>query len=151
MIRKDEIKKGKMMLRKVNIDTVFNTLTKDCWKNRIQYETILKNDSFLIIKLIGRRQKIIFKFHKADMVFIEDYEKFLGFIGNHNASKGIYICTGVFEGKVEKDLVVNFPLINNVKIEDGFHFIKRQLGLGGKAIEVFKSNKLSFLVYLPSI
>lgn len=149
IIRKDEIGCGKIMMKKINIDTVFNALTKECWKNGIQYKTILKDGSSLIVRLIGRKQIILFKFHKTDMVFVEDYEKFISLIGIHSASKGIYICTGVFEGKVEKDFVTKFHFLDGIKIEDGFHFVKRHIGLRQKVIDIFKNNKFNFLVYLP--
>jgi 2-hydroxy-3-keto-5-methylthiopentenyl-1-phosphate phosphatase len=148
-IRKNEIRCGKIMLRKINIDAVFNALTKECWRNDIQYKTILKDGNSLIIKLIGRKQIVLFRFHKTDMVFDEDYEKFVGLINIYSASKGVYICTGVFEGKVEKNFVSNFHFLNGIKIEDGFHFVKRNLGLRQKAAEIFKNNKFNFLVYLP--
>lgn len=148
-LRKDEIGCGKIMIRKINIDTVFSTFTKECWKNGIQYKTILKDENSFTIRLIGRKQITLFKFHKTDMVFVEDYEKFLGLINIYSASKGIYICTGVFEGKVEKDFISKFHFLDGIKIEDGFHFVKRNIGLRQKAIDIFKNNKFNFWVYLP--
>ena len=138
------------MLKKIKIDTVFDAITKSCWKHGLQYETIIKNNEVIEIRLKSRREQVLFKFHKTDMVFVDDYEKFVLKMELLDIKRGVYITTGVFEGKVVKNYRRVFPFFNNVNIEDNVDFIKGQLGLWGKAAEVFKYKKLNFYRYLPN-
>lgn len=148
-LRRNEIKRAKILIRKIKTEDVFDSITKSCWKSGIQYETLIKNPDMLDIKLKGRKEVVLIRFHKIDMVFSEDYEKFILRMEVNDVKKGIYITTGVFEGKIMKMHRKIFHLHRSVKEVDNFNFIKSQLGLYGSATEVFKNNKLKFFKYLP--
>jgi hypothetical protein len=149
-IRRNEIKKAKVMIKKIRIDMIFDSITRNCWKSGIQYETLMKNAEILDIKLKGRKEVVLIRFHKADMIFIEDYERFIIEMEVHGVKRGTYITTGVFEGKIIKINSKVYSLSRQVKVIDFFDFIKSQLGLYGIASEVFKSKKLRFYKYFPS-
>lgn len=138
------------MIKKIRIDMIFDSITRSCWKSGIQYETIMKNAEILDIKLKGRKEVVLIRFHKAEMIFVEDYERFIIEMEVHGVKKGTYITTGVFEGKIIKTNNKAFPHSRQVKVVDYFNFIKSQLGMYGMAAEVFKTKKLRFYKYLPS-
>jgi hypothetical protein len=149
-LRKSEISKAKSMLKRVKVDFIFEGLTKSCWKNGLEYETLMKNNEVLEIRVKGRKEEVLIKFHKANMVFLEDYERFLLMMETLGIKKGVYITTGVFEGRIIRNNKKAFPFTNNVKIEDNYAFIKSQLGIHVSAADVFKNKKLTFYNYLPS-
>lgn len=136
-IRQDELYRRKLKLKKINIDSITEDITKDCWNYNIQYEIFLKTSNLLIIKLIGTERTILFKYHKKDRVLLRDYREFLNRLDICKVERGIYITTGVFEENINKDEKGIFG--KRVKKVDGIKLIKRQL----------KFNKLSFLEYLP--
>lgn len=149
-LRKKEIDKAKVVLKKIKMDMVFNAITNNCWKNGIQYETLIKNNEVLVMKLNGKKEVVLLKFHKSDMVFAEDYERLVLIMDELGIKKGIYITTGVFEAKIIKNLKKPFSTFHNIKIENNLAFIRGQLGLTGKAVDIFKYKKLTFLNYLPN-
>lgn len=136
-IRGDELYKGKVELKKINIEVVKENITKNCWNYNIQYEIFLKTSNLLIIKLIGREKTILFKYHKKDRVALRDYQDFLNYLEIYSIEKGVYVTTGVFENNISKN--IDNILNRRVKKVDGIKLIKRQL----------KVNGLSFLEYLP--
>jgi hypothetical protein len=148
-LRREEIKKAKVLLKKIETDIIFDSITKSCWKNGIQFETLMKNREILEIKLKGRKEAVLFRFHKIEMIFLEDYERFVLNMEVCGAKRGIYITTGVFEGKILKNYKKIFPFYGTIKIIDNFYFIKSQLGFFGTSEEVFKRKNLKLFKYLP--
>ena len=149
-LRKDEIIKAKNILSKIKIDSVFECLTKCCWKYGIQYEILFKNKEMFIIKLMGRSEIVIIKFHRSEMVLLEDYVAFLSIIGNYHIKRSIYITTGEFEEKITRNEKGNPLLSKENRIEDGCRFIRRQLGLKGTASEIFNYKIFNFYNYLSN-
>ena len=147
-IRRSEIEKAKIRLKKMKVDTILQCLTKDCWKNNIQYELIIKTNEMFIIKLFGRRTNSLFKYHNTEMVYIDDFKRFVYDFELSDASKAIYITTGVFEPKIIK-LRHSMFFNKKVKIYDNYAFIKNQLGFNGTVQEIFNKKKLKFFDYFP--
>lgn len=147
-LRKDEIAKAKYMLKRMKTEVILDIITKCCWRYSIQYEILIKNLEILEIKLKGSNETVLLKFHKSGMVFHEDYEKFLLAMDVHGVRRGIYITSGVFEGRILKQHKNVFSK-KKVIIQDNFHFIKGQLGLKESAHNVFKLKKIDFFKYLP--
>ncbi|GIM30523.1 hypothetical protein CPJCM30710_31890 [Clostridium polyendosporum] len=142
------IDKAILKLKKIQIDMVFEILTKQCWKYGIQYEIIIKDKLELEIKLIGKREVVFLKFHKTLVVFKEDYNKFSNLAETLGADKAFYITTGVFQAEVYK--LNQWKLFEpRVVLEDNFHFIKKQLWMKRMYNENLKYKKLQFYRYLP--
>jgi len=141
-IRKSEVEKAKARLNKMNIDIIFQCLTKDCWGYGIQYDIVIKTEDYFILKLFERRKDVLIKYHKTDLVFLEDYNRFLYELNLNKAQKGIYITTGVFDFRK-----YNF-FYNKVIIQDNMDFIKYQLGFYGTTKEVFHKKRIKFFKYL---
>ncbi len=146
-IRKKEIDKAKLKLKKVKTDVVFQAITSNCWKMGIQYDVVIKTADVVIVKFRGSRKNIILKYHRTDMVFVEEVNAFRALIEDSGAEKGIYITTGCFEGKVYK--VKSTHLFQNYKLVDGVHFLSYQLGLVGSYLECLTRKKLKFYKYMP--
>ena len=141
-IRKDEVEKAKAKLKKMNIDIIFQCLTKECWVYGVQYDVVIKTQDYFIIKLFGRKKDVLIKYHKTDLVFIEDYNRFLYEVNLNQAQKGIYITTGVFDFRISRFFY------NKIIIEDNIHFIKYQLGFHENTQKVFYRKKIKFFKYL---
>lgn len=141
-LRKDEVEKAKAKLNIMNIDTIFQCLTKDCWVYGVQYDVVIKTQDYFIIKLFGRRKDVLIKYHKTDVVFSEDYDRFLYEVNLNESQRGVYITTGVFDFKISKFFN------NKIIIEDNAHFIKYQLGFYATTKEVFYRRKIKFFKYL---
>lgn len=146
-IRNKEIIKAKNKLKKLTINTIADNITKNCWKNNIQYDVILKNSDELLIKLEGRSKMWLLKYDKSAMVFYDEFDKFLNYMDIYKAEKGIYITIGVFEPKILKSC--HHIFYSDVKLIDSIKFIKEQLGFRKKCEEIFKYGKLNFYAYFP--
>lgn len=147
-LRKKEIEKAKVRLKKMKIDTILQCLTKECWKYGIQFELIIKTNEYFTISLLGRKKRFLLKYHNSDMVFFEDFNKFVFDVEMSGPSKALYITTGVFEPKIIKQH--SGMLFNRrIKIYDNLMFIKSQLGLTD-TVELFSKKQLKFFNYLPS-
>jgi hypothetical protein len=144
-VRRKEAIKAKNMLKKIKIDTIYEILTKYCWKYGMQYDILYKSVELMIIKLCGRREVVLISFSKADIVHMKEFEQFIMKINMYKGNKGIYITTGIFEESIEKSYK-QFDM----ELVDGFHFIKSQIGIASNAEEVFKYNKFKFYRYLPA-
>lgn len=136
-LRKEELYKGKVQLKKLNTDMVKENITKNCWNYNIQYEVFLKTTNLLIIKLIGKEKTILFKYHRKEKISLRDYEEFLQCLDIYNIGKGIYVTTGIFEDNINKNIKSIFD--RRIQKVDGIKLIKKQLGV----------NQLNFLEYLP--
>lgn len=146
-IRSKEIIKAKNKLKKLTVNTITDTITKNCWKNNIQYDIILKNSEELLIKLEGRSKVWLLKYDKKAMIFYDEFDRFLNYMDIYKAENGIYITIGVFEPKILKSC--HHIFFSDVKLIDNIKFIKEQLGYYKKCEEVFKYGKLNFYSYFP--
>lgn len=140
-LRKNEIQKGKIRLKRVRTDKVLKILTKSIWKENIQYSVLIKTSEVLIIKLKGKKEEVIIKYHRCDMVFADYVQDFIAILNGNDVKKGVYITTGVFERGISN---------KRVKLEDYKHFLKYQIGILGKIDEIIKKDRLKFFKYLPS-
>jgi hypothetical protein len=147
-LRREEIEKASIRLKRIKIDTILQRVAKLCWKYNIQYEIILKTNEMLIIKLIGNIETVAFKYHKTDMVLRKEVDFFLSKLDEIRASKGVYITTGEFE-RIEKYRVRNIFSKKDCILENKLAFIKKHLGLRGKAANELKIDRLKFYKYLP--
>lgn len=147
-LRKEEIERASTRFKRIKIDTILLILTKICWKYNIQYEIMIKTSDMLTIKLIGNQETVMLKYHKTDMVLKDDVDFFMNELDENKAHKGVYLTTGRFEqpkGFRCRDLVIK----KDCMLEDSFVFIKRHIGIRGKAASNFKIDKLNFFKYLP--
>ena len=140
--RKHEVEKAKTKLKTMNIDIILQCLTKNCWRYGIQYDVIIKTQDYFIIKLFGRKKNLLIKYQKTDVIFLEDYNRFLYEVNLNESQKGIYIITGIYDFKISKFFN------NQIIIEDNIHFIKYQLGFYGTTQEVFYKKKIKFFKYM---
>jgi hypothetical protein len=148
LLKKDEIEKASTILKRIDIETIFQNLSKLCWNYNIQWEIIIKTNYLLSIKLMGLNQVIMLKYHKTDFVTLEQIDLFLNEIDKTKANKGFYITTGKFQRKNKKNHTINLK-DKDLILEDGFIFIKNNLGLIGRAKDHFTIKKLNFYKYLP--
>jgi hypothetical protein len=150
LIRKEELKKSETMLKKMKIETLFDILSKDCWEYGIQYDVLLKRTDTLEIKMKGRKQHIVLKFHKTNRVSLESYLRFLRILTLSEGQRGVYITTGVFEEHIWEQHKRKGALEKRVIIEDSFHFLRSQIGLANNSEDIFINNRLMFYKYLPN-
>ncbi|MCY6369717.1 hypothetical protein [Clostridium ganghwense] len=147
-IKRKEIKKAKYRLRRLKINTVLELMIKNCKEKNVNYNILEHTKSEILIELIGKKYNILLKYDRRDMVFNEEFDSFVDKMKKTKINKGIYITTGLFEGGIHKrGNRIFFP--KNIILEDYSYFMKRQLGLRGKTIDVFKNKKLNFYKYLP--
>lgn len=146
---RNAIQTAKIRLKKISIETVLQCISKNCWRFGIQYEVLIKTSDTLVIKIRGKKQCILLRYHKADMVFYDDFCRFLNFLVAENIPKGVYITTGVFEERILK--VKSNPLFRKqIMLEDYRQFIIGQLLFTGQNSDRFKQKKLKFFKYLPT-
>ncbi|KAJ52884.1 restriction endonuclease Mrr [Clostridium tetanomorphum] len=147
-LRKKEVERGKIILKRIDLEDVNKRISKICWNNGIEYSIILKKSDILLLSLKGSKELVVLKFTKKDMTFAEEFDSFLDFFYKYDANRGIYITTGVFEEKIRYKC--NYiPMYKKIRLVDKYSFIKEQLGIGGKALEELKENKLKLYRYLP--
>lgn len=146
--RKKEVSRARLKLKKIKTDDVMQCINKNCWKYGINDEIVLKNNDVLVVRLSGKNRSTIIKYHKVDMVFWDDFLKFLNEIDSYEVKHGVYITTGVFENSILKNY--RYKVIDKkIKFVDGITFIRYQLGLKGKVSERIAKNKLCFMKYFP--
>lgn len=146
---KKKIEKALLKLKRITIDIVYEILTKNCWNYHIQYEVILKDKYQLEIKLIGEKEIYLFKFHKRLVIEEVDYQKFINLCEIVQASKGIYITTGIFNKNVQGKNR-HFIFIKKANLVDGYSFIKSQIWLREKKAPHNSYKNLEFFRYLPA-
>lgn len=147
-LKKDEIEKASTILKMIDIETIFQNLSKLCWNYNIQWETIIKTNYLLKLKLSGHNQVVMFGYHKTDLVTLEQIDLFLNEIDKAKASNGFYITTGKFERKNKRNNKFSLKK-KDLILEDSFIFIKNNLGLIGRAKDDFMIKKINFYKYLP--
>ncbi|MFL0246487.1 hypothetical protein [Candidatus Clostridium stratigraminis] len=148
-LKKDEIEKASTILKMIDIETIFQNLSKLCWNYNIQWETIIKTNYLLKLKLSGDNQVVMFKYHKTDMVTLGQIDLFLNELDKTKSNKGFYITTGKFERINRKNLKVNLKK-KDLILEDNFIFIKNNPGLIGRAKDDSMIKKINFYKYLPN-
>lgn len=146
-LRKDEVLKAKARLKKISINTVTDNISKNCWKYDMQFEVVFKNGDEVVVKMMGKKKSRLLVYDKSNIVFTEKFDSFLNMMDNYGADDGIYITTGVFEGKIMDSF--NHFFHSDVKLIDEIKFIRQQLGCQNKCNEVFKYGKMNFYKYFP--
>lgn len=151
-IKRNEIKKARYRLRKINIEAILRLIIRNCEEKDIKNEILEKRHDYILVKLYGKKEKTLLKYHRTDMVFSEDYNEFLNKMkkehDNEEAIRGVYITSGIFETQIHKNENKLF-FRKKVILDDYTYFMKKQLGLRGKTVNVFKQRKLNFYKYLP--
>ena len=147
--RKREVCKAKIIMKKLDLDNIDKGISKICWNSGIEYEAILKKPETLLLLLRGKKDVLLLKFVKKDMIFLEEFESYLDDLYKYDVTKGVYITTGVFEQRI-RDKCSFIPMYKKIKLVDKYNFIKDQLGVNGKALEVFKENRFKLYKYLPN-
>lgn len=147
-LRRKEIERALLKLRKIEVDDIFHGLTRACWKYNIQYTIIIKKYDMLIIKLIGEKEIVVFKYHIIKLVSKDEMDIFMNELDTNRAQRGIYITTGKFEVR-ERFSIKNIFLKKDVLFLDNLDFIKSQLGLRKKAFSYFKADNFIYFKYLP--
>lgn len=147
-MREKEVGIAKRRLQRIMIDSVFQSISRSCWHYGIKDEVLIKNHEMLLIKLTGKKNTSILKYHKTDMVFLGQFEKFLLDMECNEVSKGIYITTGTFHRNVKRYCNL-FSSIENVQLVDYSEFLIKQLGLLGSAADTIKKERISFMEYMP--
>ncbi|WP_052447376.1 hypothetical protein [Clostridium polynesiense] len=149
-LRKEHLDKAFIKFKKITIDTVQDLITKNCWEYGLQYEIMIKTPLTLEIAVIGRNKTHYLRFHKAPMIFKEDYIRFESLINNSSYDRGYYITNGVFEGCLEKmNHNGNFFRRGRIKLVDKGDFLVGQHWIKQSSFEAFKFKKLNFYKYLP--
>jgi hypothetical protein len=137
------------MFRKLKVDEIFECITKTCWQYGVQYETVIKSNDYVALKMYGTKKSGLFIFQKTLVVFFDEYERAIRYgSGQNEVDSIVYITTGVFDGIV-KENNKNFFKKHKIKLIDGDDFVKCQLGLTYKAHNVFKNRQLRLLKFIP--
>lgn len=147
--REKEVCKAKIIMKKLDLDNIDKGISKICWNSGIEYEAIVKKPETLLLLLRGKKDILLLKFVKKDMIFLEEFESYLDDLYKYDVTKGVYITTGVFEQRI-RDKCSFIPMYKKIKLVDKYNFIKDQLGVNGKALEVFKENRFKLYKYLPN-
>lgn len=145
-IRREEIQKAKYRLRRLKINTLLDLLIRNCREKNIIYNVLEQTKTEMLVELTGSKEKILLKYDMAYMIFDEEYDDFIDKMKKNKVNKGIYITSGLFQGSLHGSRII-FP--KKVILQDYTYFMKSQLGLRGKTIDIFKNKKLNFYKYLP--
>lgn len=125
------------VLKKININNIFNDITRVCWKEHIQYILLYKDKEIVEMILRGLKHQYYFKFEKSELVDFVDVEKFKNRAKELRVSKGIYIITGKFDPKVKMNRHLYF--LQKIWFIDGKVFLRTQKSI----------NKINFYKYIP--
>lgn len=147
-VKKKQVDKSKIILRKISIDKIYEILTKNCWEYGIQLEIIMKSSELIEVRLQGRRESTLFKFHKTNMIFLEDYYRFKNLMEDVEVTEGVYITTGVFEQGIFNITNYHFGS-RKIILQDNFQFIKKQIWMNPRHKNCLVLNCIDFSRYLP--
>lgn len=146
--RREEIEEALKRINRMEISTILQIITKICWKNNIQYKTIIKTKNMFIIELKGTHRKNALKYQKDKRVLLKDMSPFIDYLQKNSIDEGYYITTGCFSDSIIK--MVNYENLNeHVMLEDGMKFAARQMGIAGKAKAEITVKKMDFHYILP--
>ncbi len=147
-LNKKLINNEKEYLKSIDIDKIYDSIIKECWKYSIQYELILKNKYVLEIMLYGKRRNRLLKFHKSTYVTYEDYLSFLYKCNNVNIDKAYYISTGFLKKEViNANHYEKLPF--KIILEDNVRFISKQMMMNSKHKDRLSRNYIRFYGYIP--
>lgn len=147
-VRKRKVEEGLRGLRTISIKEVYGVISRDCWEFGIEYIIILKDRSILEITIQSNNKKVFLKFHKALIIRENDVISFIEKLNNLEIKNGVYITTGNFS-KEAKNILKKEEKVN-ITVEDGFHFIKRQVWMNIDFNQKLKPSQLNFYMYIPS-
>ncbi len=143
LMNSKNIEKSLMKFRKISIKKVSQIIIKECIKEKLNYEIIEKNNSEFIVEISSSRKKTLIVFHKALVVTIYDYYKFIRLIQDREIDKGVYITTGVFQQDVY-NMAETDRFINRIKLLNGKDFVVKQRWIKRKKHHHISYDKLSF-------
>lgn len=147
-LKKKEIKKARIRMKKISIDDILDLIIKNCEDKSVEYKILEKNHDTIAIDLFGKKEKVLLKYHKSDMVFKEDYNEFINKLKREHVDKGIYVTTGLFETEIHKR-ENRLLYLKKIVLDDYYCFFKKQIRLFGKADAIFDKKQLNFYRYLP--
>ena len=145
--RKRKVDEGLKELNTISIKEIYSVISRNCWVFGIEHRTILKDRNILEVIIKGNNKKVFLKFHKSLIVRGDEIISFIGRLNDFGLSNGIYITTGRFSKearKIAKEEGVN------ISLEDGFHFIKKQVWMNIEFNQKIKANQLNFYMYIPN-
>lgn len=145
-LRREELIKARKKLKKTDITSVYNTISRICWKNNVRYKLLFKNEDILAMKLKGTFESVIIWFHHTNLVDVEDYNRFIIDVENNKSERGVYITSGNFVKYIHEINKDN----NNIVLEDNKSFLIKQLGLNFNTDDIFKKQYLNFYRYMPN-
>lgn len=147
-LRKSDLKVATEMLWQMSIADIYKTITKECWKYNIQYETIEKKDYKLALKLKGNNESVILVYEKIFIIEIKEFYNFLCEIEDNECDRGVYISVCGFNDEVLKS-AEEIAVYNNFQIIDFLQFCKDSIGWRGNVKLLLDSKKINFNMYFP--
>ncbi len=149
-IKKKHLEKAMAIFAKIDMKTVYDIITKNCWEYGIQYILLMKTPFVLEVGIIGRRDRVLIKFHKTQKVYSYDMISFREFFLASDYTRAYYITTGSFH-KEHKEGSWNLSFLGRrqVKTISSKDFLIRQEWMTQPYYSHFKYKKLDFYPYLP--
>ncbi|WMJ79578.1 hypothetical protein RBU49_11930 [Clostridium sp. MB40-C1] len=145
-LRGKEIKKSRYRLRRLKIGTILGIIMRNCKEKQITWSVIEESKVELVVELIGKKEKVLLKYDRRDMIFHDEYYNFVANLKKTGIEKGVYITCGLFEENIHSNRNI---FHKEITLHDYAYFMKNQLGLRGKYTDVFRNKKINFYKYLP--
>lgn len=147
-MREKEVHVAKVRLKKINVDSIHQNISKSCWHYGIKDEVIIKNNEMLLIKLTGEKRTMILKYHKTDVVLWDELEKLMKVMEFQGVERAVYITTGIFDAGI-KEYSSQSNLASSLQLVDCVKFVRKQLGLMGSVSKCITKDKICFMEYMP--
>lgn len=119
-------------------------------KRHDNFKILKENAEYADVLSWKDNKKYLFRYHKCQVVFNDQYEDFITLVEIHGAVNAFYITSGVFDEKIYRSHKVGkITTKYNIQLIDCFHIIKRFLGLKRKWVNINSDYEEIFDIYAP--
>jgi hypothetical protein len=117
-------------IKKLSVKKFIDWYIKSLTEKHDDFKIVIQNSEYTDILTWSGNTRYLFRYHKCQMVFSDQFDSFETLIDINKVNKAFYITCGMFEEKILRHKKTS-NMLSNCKLYtiDGFHLVKRILGL----------------------
>jgi hypothetical protein len=141
---KKAIDAGIKYIKKISVKKFIDWYIKKLTEKHDDFKLIIQNSEYADILTWKGNVKYLFRYHRCQMVFSEQFDSFETLIDVNNVNRAFYITCGVFEEDILRHKKTK-GIFSNCKVYtiNGFNLVKKILGFKRK----WKSEINSFDIF----
>ncbi len=150
LLNKRAVEDGMKYMKKLSVKKLAALYMGSLTKKHDGFNILKENSEYVdILSWKGSTRRYLFRYHKCQIVFQDQYEEFITLAEKNRVNRAFYITCGTFEEKI-----YNYHRMGGimrgywVELIDCFELVKKSLGLRRKWISIKCKNDI-FDLYSP--